>query len=157
MENLKKEVNRLVGQLEEKQKKISILEKKLKELTRKAAETESDKKKLECIGSLNSYLKSIFNEYSNDMRNKLTKESTEIFKELIDTKDKDLIDEIKINDKYEIEIYNWNGINITQDISQGQRQVVALSFITALAKIAAGSKGNIDFPLFMDTPFGRMR
>ena len=40
----------------------------------------------------------------------------------------------------------WDNINITQDISQGQRQVVALSFITALAKVAAGDEVTVDFP-----------
>ena len=37
-------------------------------------------------------------------------------------KDKGLIEKVKINEKYEIELYNWLGTKITQDISQGQRR-----------------------------------
>lgn len=108
------------------------------------------------IEKFKSALENIFEEYSDEMREELTSEATKIFKLLIDRKDKDLIKKIEINDKYEIDLIGWEHINITQDISQGQRQVVALSFITALAKVAAGGTNNIDFPLFMDTPFGRI-
>lgn len=90
------------------------------------------------------------------MREKLEQETTEIFKKIIDAKDREVISKISITKNYEIEIINWNGIKITQDISQGQRQMVALSFVTALAKVASGNEKNINFPLFMDTPFGRV-
>ena len=83
-------------------------------------------------------------------------ETTEIFKKLIDKKDKALISKININHKYEIQVINRLETIITQDISQGQRQIVALAFITALAKVAGGDDSSIDFPLFMDTPFGRV-
>lgn len=156
LESLKIEVNRLEGQVEEKQRDFRVLERQYDELIRKNAETEFDRKRLDYITTLNNNLKNIFKEYSDDIRLKLKEEATNIFRKLIDSKDKDLINKISINDKYEIEIYSWNGTKITQDISQGQRQVVALSFITALAKVAAGSSENIDFPLFMDTPFGRI-
>lgn len=116
----------------------------------------NDKKKIEYIKTLKESLDKILSEYSDDMRNKLMEETTNIFKILIDKKDELLIKNIVINDKYEIEIYNSLGTKMTQDISQGQRQIVALSFITALAKVAAGGIENIDFPLFMDTPFGRV-
>lgn len=156
LESLKIEVNRLEGQVEEKQKDFKVLERQYDELIRKNAETEFDLKRLDYITTLNNNFKNIFKEYSDDIRLKLTQEATNIFRKLIDSKDKDLINKISINDKYEIDIYSWNGTKITQDISQGQRQVVALSFITGLAKVAAGNSENIDFPLFMDTPFGRI-
>lgn len=117
---------------------------------------EFDSKKLEHMKKLNESLKNILVGYSDKMREKLMLETTEIFKKLIDKKDKALINNISINSKYEIEVINRLNTIITQDISQGQRQIVALSFITALAKIAGGEERGIDFPLFMDTPFGRV-
>ena len=108
------------------------------------------------LDALKEQFEKVFKEYSDEMRLKLTTEATSIFKELIDRKDKNLINRININEKYEIDIIGWDQINITQDISQGQRQVVALSFITALAKVASGGSEDINFPLFMDTPFGRI-
>jgi len=90
------------------------------------------------------------------MRNKLNEVTNHLFKSLIDSQDHFVVDKISINEKYEIEVFGWNGEKITQDISQGQRQMVSLSFISALAKVAAGSSKRIDFPLCMDTPFGRV-
>lgn len=172
-ENLKKLENSLGKKLNDKEKltdevkeimvKVGLLEKNLSEAVRNSEELMSkdkslkkDKKKLEYISELKLAIERIFNDYSDEMRNKLMEETTRIFKILIDKKDKAIIEKIKINEKYEIELYNWLGTKMTQDISQGQRQIVSLSFITALAKIAGGDSKNIDFPLFMDTPFGRI-
>src|SRR5699024_7227177 len=95
-------------------------------------------------------------DFSINMREKLTQATTETFNRLIDKKDVGLIKEILINDKFELEIMNDNDIEITQDISQGQRQIVALAFITSLALVAAGDEDKIAFPLFMDSPFNRL-
>lgn len=153
---LKQEKAILEGQLIEKNSLYRELEREYAELLRQNKETQQDAQRLEYIDNLREQLKTIFEEYSTDMREKLMHKSSEIFRKLIDGKDKDLINKIIINDKYELEIYNWQNQNATQDISQGQRQIVALAFITALAQIAGGDKKNIDFPLFMDTPFGRI-
>lgn len=155
-EELKLEVKLLEKEIEENQKEKNKLEREYDDLLRKNTETEYEVKRLDYIRELNERLKNLFEEYSDDMRDKLAEESTNIFKTLIDSKDKELVKNICINGKYELEVYGWNHNNITQDISQGQRQVLALSFITALAKVAAGGNKNIDFPLFMDTPFGRI-
>lgn len=143
----------LQGNLE---KQLEILEIEFGKLLKKSAENEYEAKRLDIIQSLNIELKKIFDEYSNDTRFILGEETTRIFRRLIDNKDMSLINEIKINHKYELEIYERSNIRITQDISQGQRQIVALSFVTALAKIADKGTGQIEFPLFMDTPFGRI-
>ncbi|AQS09898.1 chromosome segregation protein [Clostridium saccharobutylicum] len=154
--NLKEEIKQIditIGILE---KELSKAQREYEDLKNKDESLKYDNKKIEYITTLKDSLEKIFEEYSVEMRDKLMRETTNIFKVLIDSKDKSLIKEIKINDKYELELYNWNGTKITQDISQGQRQIVALAFITALAKVAAGGTENIDFPLFMDTPFGRV-
>ena len=38
----------------------------------------------------------------------------------------------------------------------GQGQIFSLSFILSLASLASKGKNNIDFPLFMDSPLGRL-
>ncbi|WP_343290208.1 AAA family ATPase [Turicibacter bilis] len=156
LSKLEQNINLLNLQVDQTQKEIHELEKEFNNLLRENESLKVEYKMLEHISKLKEKLDQIFNEYSVDMRSKLTAETTKIFKKLIDKKDVDLINKIEINEKYEIELMGWDNINITQDISQGQRQVVALSFITALAKVAAGDEVTIDFPLFMDTPFGRI-
>ncbi|TLS36478.1 AAA family ATPase [Pseudalkalibacillus caeni] len=150
------EIESLKNQLSQKEKDLLAKEKEFSRLLRENESLRIDSKVLQYIEDLKDKFATVFNEYSDEMRTKLTKETTAIFKELIDRKDKELINRIDINDKYEIKVLGWDGVDITQDISQGQRQVVALSFITSLAKVAAGGSSDINFPLFMDTPFGRI-
>lgn len=135
---------------------ISKMQKELEKMLNEHENLKFDAKVLEIIGSLKDDLKNISNVFSTEMREILKESTTEIFKKLIDIKDRNLVKKIEINNKFEIEIIGWDDTEITQDISQGQRQIVALSFITALAKVAAGGSDKISFPLFMDTPFGRI-
>jgi DNA sulfur modification protein DndD len=136
--------------------KLDSLEKELKEMLRNNESLLFDSKVIEQIDSLRKNIKEISNEFSTSMRHKLRDLTTDIFKKLIDRKDINLISSININDKFELEIIGGEGIEITQDISQGQRQIVALSFITALAQVATGDNMTITFPLFMDSPFNRI-
>ncbi|MFD1039256.1 AAA family ATPase [Virgibacillus byunsanensis] len=150
------DIEKMRDKASEKDKTMKAADKELNRLLRQNESLKIDSKVLQYIEDLREQFETVFKEYSDEMRRKLTEESTAIFKVLIDRKDKDLIHKIHINENYEIDIIGWDQVNITQDISQGQRQVVALSFITALAKIAAGDSMDINFPLFMDTPFGRI-
>lgn len=155
-ENLKRDIGNLEGR---KDSSIDALNKEKRKYDKLISENEAvkfDSKKLEYMKKLNEDLQNILDGYSETMRKNLMEETTEIFKKLIDKKDKALISKININHKYEIQVINRLETIITQDISQGQRQIVALAFITALAKVAGGEDSSIDFPLFMDTPFGRV-
>lgn len=155
-EKLKKDISNLEGR---KDSSIDILNKEKRKYDRLISENEAvkfDSQKLEYMKKLNEDLQNILDGYSETMRKNLMEETTEIFKKLIDKNDKVQISKININSKYEIQVINRLETIITQDISQGQRQIVALAFITALAKVAGGDDSSIDFPLFMDTPFGRI-
>lgn len=159
-ENDAKELEAAIAQLRysinEGEKKVELLQKELEKMMGEDESLRFDSKVLTYINNLRSDIKNIADEFSNDMRDRLKEETTQIFKMLIDRKDKDLVKRIEINEKFEIEIVGWDDTEITQDISQGQRQIVALSFISALAKITGGESRRISFPLFMDTPFGRI-
>ncbi|WP_040978388.1 AAA family ATPase [Oceanobacillus jeddahense] len=156
LENFKVDFVKMKDQMTEKENKKKAKEKEFSHLLSQNESLKVDAKVLQYIEELKNEFEKVFVEYSDHMRHRLMEEATSIFKFLIDRKDKDLISKIDINEKYEIEILGWDQVNITQDISQGQRQVVSLSFITALAKVATGDDVDISFPLFMDTPFGRV-
>jgi len=51
-----------------------------------------------------------------------------------------------------LDVLNWAGQRRLGEISAGQRQIVSLAFIMSLIQIA----GDLEVPLFMDTPFGRL-
>lgn len=154
--DLKEEINGLEKDIKLQEKELKEAEKKYKDLLQKDKNLSYEYKKLDYVERLNDQFEETFTKYSHGMREKLMEEMTNIFKTLIDAPNKDLLKRVEINEKYEIELINWSENTITQDISQGQRQILSLSFITALAKVASGGEDTINFPLFMDTPFGRL-
>lgn len=151
-------LNRDIGSIDNEiillNKQIKEKEEALDNILKSREEYKKDYKVIDMLKKLESYLSEIFATYSNEMRIILAQEATLIFNHLIDEKDRNLVSNIEINDKYEIVVRNSFDLDITQDISQGQRRMVSISFITALAKVATGNKKRVDFPLFMDTPFG---
>lgn len=95
--------------------------------------------------------------YSKKMRDKLSVKTTDIFASLISEKDRTLLQKVEISDTYELNAIGWNNLPLFKDISSGQKQVLSLSFVSALANIASGEENrHIDMPLFMDTPFAKL-
>jgi DNA sulfur modification protein DndD len=97
-------------------------------------------------------LKVIYNRFANAAKDKLAAKSTENFSRLADDETQKDIKKISIDDNYMLDVLNWAGQRRLGEISAGQRQIVSLSFIMALIQVA----GNLEVPLFMDTPFGRL-
>jgi len=154
----------------EKKDKISGLKIKLKEINDnivknneelkrmydKEEKIKKDVKKLEYIESLISNFENVVNFYTKEMREKLSLETTSILKTLISNEDRNLIDEIEIDENYEIKAKGWDGTSILLDLSSGQNELLSLSFIIALAKLASGNQEKMDLLLFMDSAFGNM-
>lgn len=113
-------------------------------------------KRLEMLTGLDEKLNNLYEKYIDMTRKQLGEETTKTFKELIDYQEMSLVENIVISDRYEIDIKDTDGKDVTQDISQGQQVIVALSFITSLARIVSKSKDKVDYPLFMDTPFANL-
>lgn len=81
--------------------------------------------------------------------------ANENFQYFIDDVGKKNLKYLEINSDYTMEVLDWNDRPFLANISAGQRQVVSLAFITALAQTAGGNE-VLELPLFMDTPFGRL-
>lgn len=151
-----------MGVEEQAQEKLEEMKDNLNEKLQKVIASEGaekhGKQQIELLASLEQEINEIKKSFSSDIRELLGSHTTNIFKQLIDEKDLEIIDKVIINNSFEIEAHNEKGYIITQDISQGQRQILALSFITSLAKLAVreDSVDQIDYPLFMDSPFNRL-
>lgn len=157
-ENATREIALKENKLAELEIQKGTLEKQYQELLKRESRNEFDQAQLEMLIALEHELKEISNVFSQDVRSLLGEYTSDIFKKLIDKKDLEIINHVEIDSYFQIGAYNNNGYKITQDISQGQRQILSLSFITALAKLAVreDSIDKIDYPLFMDSPFNRL-
>ncbi|PAK65821.1 hypothetical protein, partial [Lactococcus lactis] len=78
-------------------------------------------------------LQTIVSEYDDEARSELSQQVKYMFNQLITEQDQNLIKEVNISKNYEMEILGENGINLLNDISMGQSQVLSLAFIFALA------------------------
>lgn len=100
-------------------------------------------------------LKTVYDEFTDEVKKLIGRIATEYFKELIDEQGRNTFHQIIVNEDYSIQILDRWGKPFLANISAGQRQIMSISFILALAK-AAGKDGIFEMPFFMDTPFGRL-
>lgn len=100
-------------------------------------------------------LTDIYSQFTREIKDMIGESATVLFKELLDTEGRENLRTIIVNEDYSLQVLDRYKKPFLANISAGQRQIMSISFIAALARIAArGTK--IEIPLFMDTPFGRL-
>ena len=100
-------------------------------------------------------LKAVHHEFTSEIKDEVAKEANEYFAQLLDEEGRQTLKNIVVNDDYSLQILDkWNKPFLA-DISAGQRQIMSISFIAALAK-AASADSVLEMPFFMDTPFARL-
>ncbi|MET3699836.1 DNA sulfur modification protein DndD [Bacillus oleivorans] len=142
-------------QLEEAFKHKEILTKKQKSLDVENELQVQIKRKAEIVDKSLEALNEIIQSFESEIKVDLEAKANEIFKHLIDDGGSTNLKKIVVNDNYTLDVLDWSGRPFLANISAGQRQIISLSFITALAEVAGGSS-ILEIPLFMDTPFGRL-
>jgi len=141
IENLGNEIESISKQIEEEERNDSICKKIMRraELARKTQEA----------------LESIYKDFTNEAKRILSENATRLLNKLLDNQSKIYLKKIIVKDGYSLEVHNRFDQEFLANISAGQRQIISIAFIAALAQ--AASKGDkINYPLFMDTPFGRL-
>ena len=138
----KKSAEKKYDELRKEESKLATHEDRIKRLQDKRNLTEDTWQELQRI----------YETFALQIKSELAAKSTEIFHQLADEKTRQDIKTIDIDDNYMLDVLNWDGQGRLGEISAGQRQIVSLAFIMALIQVA----GNLEVPLFMDTPFGRL-
>lgn len=59
--------------------------------------------------------------------------------------------DVEINEEYEIAVIDADGFGLRENLSKGEKLILALAFMTALRRIT-----GFGFPLVIDTPLGRV-
>jgi DNA sulfur modification protein DndD len=100
-------------------------------------------------------LNDIYSKFTREIKEMISESATLLFRDLLDIQGRENLKTIIVNEDYSLQVLDRYKKPFLANISAGQRQIMSISFIAALARIAA--KGNkIEIPLFMDTPFGRL-
>ena len=100
-------------------------------------------------------LKKIHEHFTTETRDSISTSATKYFDELLDDEGKQTLRSVVVNPDYSIQVCDRWQKPFLANISAGQRQIMSIAFIAALARAAAG-KELLEMPLFMDTPFGRL-
>lgn len=135
---------------------IQSLKEYIAQLEKRKAQAEKNEKreklmsiKLDLAQKAADAIKDTYQTYADDMRLRIEAKTKEIFKKLI-WKDSHFQD-VCINKDFELEVIDRYGRPARPELSAGERQVLSLSFITAMSRIS-----EEEAPLVMDTPFGRL-
>ncbi|MEI7512940.1 MAG: AAA family ATPase [Chloroflexales bacterium] len=135
LEKLTKEINQLekeIARAKTEEQRANLLQTKV-DLTRRSANA---------IGEM-------YERFADDMRLKIEAKTKEIFK-LLAWKG-DHFEDVRLGTDYHLEVIDRYGTPARPDLSAGERQVLSLSFITAMSRVS-----EEEAPLVMDTPFGRL-
>lgn len=100
-------------------------------------------------------LQAVYNEFTDEIKLKIADEANKYFVQLLDRESRETLRSILVKDNYSLQIRDRWGKPFLANISAGQRQIMSISFIAALANVAASGK-ILEMPLFMDTPFSRL-
>ncbi|MFZ0929708.1 MAG: AAA family ATPase [Syntrophobacteraceae bacterium] len=127
--------------------------KRITEELEKIAKTKTTAKKYLTLRDLSEkaleVMKRVYEVFASEKREEIELKMRDIFQSLI-WKDSQF-PVIKLTDDYKLEVYDLYGSPAREELSAGERQVLSLSFITAMALVSGGK-----IPLVMDTPFGRL-
>lgn len=151
---LEKAIGRRKGELSESRDKLAQLK---QDIGTKRRDLDSAYDKLEKIKGKNDlieYLRKIVNvtkEYIVELRNSkieaLQSNLTDIYKRVYEKGES--IDKITIDNNFDITILKTNGNKVDKEkLSDGEKEVLAVSFLYALSKTS-----DIELPIIIDTPF----
>lgn len=151
-----KNISNMISRKSLLKEQFERIESEIKTLEIKHSEAKKEIAIRNKIENFKNLLEETLKEYSATKTKELAEETFRVFKQLLDKKDIHNYKEVQINEDYEIKLVNKLDQDVFQDLSKGQDQIFALSLILSLAKLASRGRDEINFPLFMDTPFARL-
>jgi DNA sulfur modification protein DndD len=107
-------------------------------------------KKMELAQKAADAMNEIHNAFAQAERIKVETKTREIFQQLA-WKGSGHFSDIRLGPDFNLEVIDRWGQPARPELSAGERQVLSLSFITAMSRVSEG-----EAPLVMDTPFGRL-
>lgn len=142
-------VTQLHMQIESLQKQIVQLEHQITKARKDQTQDRILAKKLELAQKSTDAITYVYQTFADSMRERIRDRTKEIFKRLV-WKESHFQD-IQLDSDYKLEVIDRYGFTARPELSAGERQVLSLSFIAAMANV-----NDEEAPLVMDTPFGRL-
>jgi DNA sulfur modification protein DndD len=131
---------------------ISNIDRKLDEAISEMAGNELVKDKLDLLEITNEIIKNQFEKKEVEARNNLQRYINEFYPTIIQ---KDF--RIVFNEDYSFKVFNSNHDEVTDTLSEGEKVVTSFTFVGALIKTAMDQNDDVfEFPIVMDAPFAKL-
>ena len=149
IESYKMEIGSITTKIDQLEKDISKLEKEITKARKEEKQSVLVTEKLTLAQQSADAIMDMYQTFADDMREKIKIKTKEIFRSLV-WKESHFQD-IELGSDYNLEVIDRYGLPARPELSAGERQVLSLSFITAMSRVS-----EEEAPLVMDTPFGRL-
>ena len=144
------EQGKVVGSLERLEKEISDMASRRDKALVKEKQVLFLRKKEKLAQQAADAVAVIKDQFFEQTRQEIEKVTKEVFSKLAWKKD-DHFKDVLLDQSFRLEVIDRWGTPTRQELSAGERQILSLSFITALSRLSGE-----EAPLVMDTPFGRL-
>jgi len=145
---MREDLGQLRGEIEQQEQKVKDRREAWQEELEKEEKYDVLAKKISFIDDAEDEMEGIRAEILKEVRNETEEYLNLYFNDLIW---KDEPYDVELTDDYQVKVYGPSGEKKLGSLSAGERQVLALSFMSALSKISGFSA-----PLVIDTPLGRI-
>ena len=143
------EQGRNEARLDEIKMRIKELEKQIDKAQKSEYKERLLSRKVKLAQDAADVIDHVYEAFAEQKRQEVEAGSREIFRSLAWKGEH--FQDIRLTEDYQLEVIDRYGMQARPELSAGERQVLSLSFITAMAKVAQN-----EAPLVMDTPFGRL-
>ena len=141
------------GRLEERidilSQEIEKLDKQIKQAKKEEHQAKLFEKRMDLAQKAADSIDDMYGRFADENRRNIETKTREIFK-LLAWKENHFQD-VLLDENFNLEVIDRYGTPSRSDFSAGERQVLSLSFITAMSRVSKG-----EAPIVMDTPFGRL-
>jgi DNA sulfur modification protein DndD len=145
---MREDLGQLRGEIDQQEQKVQDRREAWQEELEKEEKYDVLGKKISFIDNAEDEMEEVRAQILKEVRNETEEYLSQYFNDLIW---KDETYDVKLTDNYQVKVYGPSGEKKLGSLSAGERQVLALSFMSALSKISGFSA-----PLVIDTPLGRI-
>ena len=145
---MRQEIGRVEHEIETLDERVNELDNKWREEAAKETKHRTMMRKLDFVEEAHEELTEIKSTILAQIRENTEENMNRYFNDLI-WKDEDYT--VELGDDYTVSVYGRHGDNKIGSLSAGEKQVLALSFMSALTKIS-----GFNAPIVIDTPLGRI-
>jgi DNA sulfur modification protein DndD len=149
IDNYHADRGRIEEQLEALKKEIADLDRRITQARKSERREQLLSRKIDLAQQAANAISDMYESFAEKKRQQIEARTREIFHALAWKGEH--FQDVRLSADYQLDVIDRYGLPTRPELSAGERQVLSLSFIAAMAQVA-----EREAPIMMDTPFGRL-